>query len=205
MSRFRRAFFTGLLVLAPLWLTSYIILLVIRLLGGMLSPVVLKVLESSFELDPESTAARYISDFTAFIATVILIALIGVIVNRVLGKRMLRLLDALLSRVPVVREIYDAVRKFIQVFFGEKSSFRGVVAVKYPNEQTYMIGFVTSESTIVAGEKMLHVFVPLAPAPTQGLMFILSESSTVKLDISVDEAIKLIVSGGAIPPERFAV
>ena len=204
-ARFRRAFFTGLLVLAPLWLTGYILLIVVRLLGGMLSPLVQRVLETSLQLDPESAAVKFISDLTAFVATVLFIALIGVIVNRVVGKRLFKVLDLMLSRVPVVREIYDAVRKFIQVFFGDKSSFRGVVAVRYPSDQSYVIGFVTSESSLVNGERMLHVFVPLAPAPTQGILFILAESSTIRLNMTVDEAIKMIVSGGAITPERFAV
>lgn len=205
-SRFRRAFVTGLLVLAPVWLTGKIILLVVRLLGGVLSPFVQKILEQTFSLEKDSALVVFISDLSAFVATVLLIALIGVIVNRVMGKRLLSLFDFVLSRIPVVRELYDSIRKFIQVFFGDQSSFRGVVAVKYPNEYTYAIGFVTSESTIVPGKgKMIHVFMPLAPAPTQGVLLIVPEHETIKLDITVDEAIKMIVSGGAIPPERFMV
>lgn len=205
-ARFRRAFFTGLLVLAPVWLTGYILLLVVRLLGGVLSPVVQKILTRVFEMDKDSTLVRYLSDLSAFVATVLLIALIGVIVNKVLGKRLLGFLDYFLSRIPVVREIYESIRKFIQVFFGEQSSFRGVVAIKYPNEHSFAIGFVTAESTIVPGKgKMIHVLMPLAPAPTQGILFIVEEKETIKLDMTVDEAIKLILSGGAIPPDRFAV
>lgn len=205
-SRFRRAFVTGLLVLAPVWLTGYILLLVVRLLGGVLSPYVRLAMEKLFDLDPESTFVVLAADLSAFVATVLLIALIGVIVNRVLGKRLLGFVDFLLSRIPVVRELYDAIRKFIQVFFGDKSSFRGVVAIKYPTESTLVIGFVTAESTIIPEKgKMLHVFVPLAPAPTQGLLFFVPEHETQQLDLTVDEAIKLIVSGGAIPPDRFVV
>ncbi|MBK6764948.1 MAG: DUF502 domain-containing protein [bacterium] len=204
--RFRRAFVTGLLVLAPVWLTGYILMVVVRLLGGMLSPYVRLALEKLFDLDPESTLVVFASDLSAFVATVLLIAAIGVVVNRVLGKRLLGLFDYILSRIPVVRELYDAIRKFIQVFFGDKSSFRGVVAVKYPTEASRVIGFVTAESNLIPGQgKLLHVFVPLAPAPTQGLLFFVPEAETLPLDLSVDEAIKLIVSGGAIPPERYAV
>jgi uncharacterized membrane protein len=205
-TRFRRSFFTGLLVLAPVWLTGYILLLVVRLLGGVLSPVVQKILTRVFELDKESTLVVFLSDLSAFVATVLLIALIGVIVNRVIGKRLLGLFDFVLSRIPVVREIYESIRKFIQVFFGDKSSFRGVVALKYPNEHSFAIGFVTAESTIIPGKgKMIHVLMPLAPAPTQGILFIVAEEETIKLDITVDEAIKLILSGGAIPPDRFMI
>lgn len=205
-AKFRRAFFTGLLVLAPVWLTGYILLLVVRLLGGVLSPVVQKILTKAFELDKDSTLVRYLSDLSAFVATVLLIALIGVIVNRVLGKRLLGFFDYFLSRIPFVREIYDSIRKFIQIFFGEQSNFRGVVAIKYPNESSFAIGFVTAESQIIPGKgKMIHVLMPLAPAPTQGILFLVAEEETIKLDMTVDEAIKLILSGGAIPPERFAV
>lgn len=204
--KLRRAFATGLLVLAPIWLTGYIILIIVRLLGGALSPYVRYFALNVMELEAYPKLVAVLADIVAFVLTVVLITLIGLVVQRVLGQRLLLAVDRVLSRIPVVREVYDAIRKFIQVFFGDNKGFRGVVAVKYPTDSSLVIGFVTAESTLLPERgKLLHVFVPLAPAPTQGILFFVPEQETVKLDLTVDEAIKLIVSGGAIPPERFVV
>ncbi|MCC6475907.1 DUF502 domain-containing protein [bacterium] len=202
-SRFRKAFFTGLLVVAPLWLTIYVIILAVRLLGGVLSPYVRLAAETIFELEKMPKLVGILSDLVAFILTVILIALIGVIVRRVVGKKIFEWLDKLLTHIPVVRDIYDGVRKFIQVFFGDQKKFKGVVAVRFPTHESLSVGFVTGESTMIPNEgKRIHVFVPTAPNPTSGFLYLLRESEVIPLDITVDEAVKLIISGGAIVPER---
>ena len=205
-SRFRRAFVTGLLVIAPLWLTIYVIILAVRLLGGVLSPYVRLAAEVVFELEKMPKLVGILSDLVAFLLTVILIALIGVIVRRVVGKKLFEWLDKLLNRIPVVREIYDSVRKFIDVFFGDQKKFKGVVAVRFPGQEILTIGFVTGESTMVPNEgKRIHLYLPTAPTPTSGFLYLVKESDCIPLDLTMDEALKLIISGGAIVPDRHTV
>jgi uncharacterized membrane protein len=150
-----------------------------------------------------------LADITAFILTVVGITLIGMLVRRVVGQRILKAIDRLVSRIPVVREVYDSIRKFIDIFFGEKSNFQRVVAVRFPTDRTWAIGFVTGENkirpTAESNEQVLTVFVPTAPNPTSGFILLANEQDVQPLELTVDEAMKLIVSGGTLVPEEFRV
>lgn len=204
LKKFRRAFATGLLMLAPIWLTGYIVLVIVRLLGGVLSPYIRYTALEILELEALPKSIELLTDVVAFVLTVILIALIGSIVQRVLGRRLFNMIDRILSRIPVVSDVYNAVRKLLEAFFGDKTGFRGVVATKFPNDTSWAIAFVTGESTMLEQKgKMVHVFLPTTPNPTSGYLLLVPESEVIKLDMTTDEAFKLIVSGGSIPPERF--
>lgn len=190
--------------MAPVWLTVYIVLLIVRVLGGVLSPYVRFAAVEIFSLEEASKLVSTLSDIVAFVVTVVLITLFGFIVQRVLGQRLYGLIDRILNRIPVVGDIYNAVRKLLEAFFGDKKSFRGVVATKFPNENSWAIGFVTAESTLVNRDaRMLHIFVPTTPNPTSGFLFFVEEKDTVKLDMTTDQAFKLIISGGTIFPDEF--
>jgi len=207
--RFRRYFVTGLLVLAPLWLTVYVILLVVELLGGFLSPYFRVIGRGLFGTGKWTGLVTTIADATAFIATVLGIALIGLLVRKVVGQRLVETLNRLLSRIPVVREIYDSIRKFIDIFFGDKSNFQRVVAVHFPTDETWAIGFVTGENRIQIDQKqdqtMHSVFIPTSPNPTSGYLLFATDDRLVPLDLSVDEAMKLVVTGGTLIPDRHMV
>ncbi len=204
---FRKHFFTGLLVLAPVWLTIYIIVLVVRLLGGLLSPYIRALAISMFGHGLWERPVNIISDIVAFVLTVLLIALIGFTVRKVVGQRLVELLGHVIGRIPVIREIYNGVRKFLDVLFGDKSKFRQVVAVRFPTERAWSIGFVTSQMQINIPENSstthITVFVPKTPNPTNGFLLLCQPQDVVPLSLSVDEAVKLIVSGGTLPPERL--
>lgn len=205
--RFRRHFVTGVLVLAPIWATVYIVLFVVRLLGGLLSPYMRSLLLELFGTGYWTAVAPTVADVVAFFVTVLLIALVGLTVGKVVGQRMLELLDALLGRIPVIREVYGGVRKFTEILFGSKSGFQRVVAVRFPIERAWRIGFVTSEVKWripeEGGDLYISVFVPSTPNPTGGFLMFYAAEDVVPLSYSVDEAIKLIVSGGTLPPESL--
>jgi uncharacterized membrane protein len=138
---------------------------------------------------------------------VIGITLIGMLVHRVLGQRLVQTFNRLVKRIPVVREIYESIRKFIDIFFGDKSKFQRVVAVNFPLESAWTIGFVTGETKLnpdpQSNQNLLTIFVPKAPNPTSGYLLLAKEEDVRSLDLSVDEAIKLVISGGTLSPERF--
>lgn len=208
-AKFRRYFMTGLLVLAPMWLTVYIILLVVELLGGFLSPYFRLLGRTVIGSGKWMGLVMALSDITAFIVTVLGITLIGMLVRRVIGQRLVQSLNRIVSRIPVVREVYDSIRKFIDIFWGEKSNFQRVVAVNFPTQDSWIIGFVTGENTInpdpTSGKRMLSVFIPTAPNPTSGYLLLAEEKNVKPLSLTVDEAMKLIVTGGTLVPERFKV
>lgn len=204
-SSFRRNFATGLLVLAPIWLTVYFILLAVRFLGGFLAPYFRWLSYTLFGTGGWGRVMATLADVTAFIVTVLLIALIGIAVRKVVGQKAVQIFNRYLRKVPVVRDVYESVSKFINVFFGEKQSFKSVVAVRFPTEDSWAIAFVTGERPWkVSGEHdFTTVFVPTAPNPTSGFMLLVDEEKMVPLSMTVDEAIKLIVSGGTVSPERL--
>ena len=205
--RFRKHFYTGLLVLAPVWLTAYVILLVVRLLGGYLSPFVRAAAIPLLGHGMWERPVNIVSDIVAFILTVLFIALIGLAVRKVFGKRLVEGFDQLLGRIPVIREIYNGVRKFLDVVFGDKTKLRKVVAVRFPTESTWSIGFVTSELRLAlppeTESNRVAVYVPKTPNPTNGYLLLCRPEDIVPLALSVDEALKLIVSGGTLVPDRF--
>ncbi|MDD5087299.1 MAG: DUF502 domain-containing protein [bacterium] len=206
-ARFRRHFMTGLVILAPVWLTVYLVLLAVRLLGGLLSPL-MRALASSLgghsRYAPLMTSA---ADVVAFLLTVTLIAVVGFAVNRVMGRRLMDAFDALLRRIPFVREVYGGIRKVADVLFGDKTGFQRVVAVRFPTETAWSLGFVTSDYVwkIPEDTEQAHtvVFVPTTPNVTTGFLLLCKNGDFVPLSLTVDEAMKVIISVGTLTPERI--
>jgi uncharacterized membrane protein len=207
-SRFRRHFGTGLLVLTPLWVTGYIVVLVVRTLGGFLSPFLRGAAVRLFGEGHWPDLVTVSADVVGFLITVLLITLVGLSVGRVVGQRAVELLSALLGRIPVVREVYTGVRKFGAMLLGDKSSLKRVVAVRFPYERAWRIGFVTSEREWrfpeESGRAHVAVFVPGTPNPTSGFLVFYAPEDVLPLSLSVDEAVKLIVTGGTLMPDRLA-
>jgi uncharacterized membrane protein len=207
-SRFRQHFVTGLLVLAPLWLTGYVVVLVVRYLGGYLSPYLREIAVRALGESHPAALVTVAADVVSFVVTVLLITLVGLAVGRVMGQRAVELLSALLSRIPVVREVYNGVRRFGAMLAGDKSNLRRVVAVRFPYEHAWRIGFVTSEREWPFpeenGDPHTAVFVPGTPNPTSGFLIFYPPQDVIPLSLSVDEALKLIVTGGTLTPERLS-
>ena len=207
-SRFRQNFVTGLLVLTPLWITGYIVVLVVRTLGGFLSPYLRAAAVRLLGEGHWPGLVTLSADVVGFLITVLLITLVGLAVGRVVGQRVVELVSALLGRIPVVREVYTGVRKFGSMLLGDKSNLKRVVAVRFPYERAWRIGFVTSERDWRFPEETgfahVAVFVPGTPNPTSGFLIFYAPEDIIPLSLSVDEAVKLIVTGGTLTPERLA-
>jgi uncharacterized membrane protein len=205
-SRFRQHFVTGLLVLTPLWITGYVVVLVVRTLGGFLSPYLRAAAVRLFGEGHWPQLVTVSTDVVGFLVAVLLITLVGLAVGRVVGQRAVELLSSLLGRIPVVREVYTGVRKFGAVLLGDKSNLKRVVGVRFPYEQAWRIGFVTSEREWRFPEENggahVAVFVPGTPNPTSGFLIFYAPEDVIPLSLSVDEALKLIVTGGTLTPER---
>ncbi|MBU1985416.1 DUF502 domain-containing protein, partial [bacterium] len=203
---FRRHFVTGLVVLAPVWLTVYIVLLAVRLVGGQLSPLMRRLAETLLGHGRYAGLVTTAADVVAFLVTVILITIVGFAVSRVMGRRMLDVFDTILRRIPFVREVYGGIRKVADVLFGDKSSFQRVVAVRFPTEQAWSLGFVTSEHTwnVPENSDQAHtvIFVPTTPNVTTGFLLLCKSHDFVPLSLSVDQAMKVLISVGTLSPER---
>ncbi len=205
-ARVRRHFITGLIVLAPVWLTVYIVILVVRLLGGLLAPQLRYFAEIFLAKNQHTAIINTVVDIAAFLLTVILITLVGFAVSRVLGKRALEAFDSVLRRIPFIKEVYGGIRQVSDVLFGDKSNFQRVVAVRFPTDSAYSIGFMTGEKPFkipeTTGDDHMTVFVPTTPNPTSGFLVYCRPKDVVPLPLTVDEAMKIIVSVGTLSPER---
>lgn len=205
----RKAFFTGLFVCLPVTLTAYII---VWLVNAMASPArgILKAILDACGVNIPQGDPVFNGGVTVVsaICVALFLVLIGLVSRYVFGKWFLNSLDRLLQRVPMVRPVYVSIKQIIDTFsVGKKQTFSKVVLVEFPRCDAWTVAFITHENTTqlcaLTGQKLVHVFVPTTPNPTGGYMIFVPAGTVIPLDISVAEAMKMIVSGGAVVPEKI--
>jgi uncharacterized membrane protein len=143
--------------------------------------------------------------FGAF-ALIIFILFLGLIARNIVGRRLIALGERILARLPIISKIYTSAQQIGQAFLGERrTSFNRVVLFEYPRPGLYSFGLVSGEARGEiqgkTGEKVLNVFVPTTPNPTSGLFILVPEKDAIPLDMTVAEALKLLISGGAVTPD----
>jgi uncharacterized membrane protein len=187
--KLRRQFITGILVSIPLGATIIILIWIFNTVDNLLQPLI-------------TTIWGHTVPGVGFGVTVVLIYLIGVIAGNVLGKRMIRYGESLISRVPIFRQLYSTIKHIVDSFSApDKTSFLQVVLVEFPRKGMRAIGFVTNESTDKSGQKLLNILIPNSPNPMSGFLQIVKEEEVVRTKVSVDQALQMIVSAGRMTPE----
>ncbi|MCL0053084.1 DUF502 domain-containing protein, partial [Dehalococcoidales bacterium] len=137
--------------------------------------------------------------------TMVLIYLVGVIASNVVGRKLIHYGESLLRRVPIVRQLYTGIKQILESFSAPgKTGFMQVVLVEFPRKGMRTIGFITNESSDKSGKKLLNIFIPTAPNPTSGFLQIAGEDEIIRTDISVDDALKMVVSAGRMSPEELS-
>jgi len=147
------------------------------------------------------------------VLAIILIYIAGVLVTSFIGRRFYRMGEKLIARVPLIRNVYPAVKQVTDFFFSsdadEKVSFNRVVAVQYPRKGLWSVGLVTGDTMKlieeIAGQRCLTVFVPSSPTPFTGYVITVPKADTIDLPISVEEALKFAVSGGVVIPQNQVI
>ncbi len=192
----RRYFFSGLLVLLPLVITIWFLGWIVGLMDS-----VLNLLPLSFH--PNSYLPIAIPGLGALV-TLASILLLGFLATSVVTRRILTLWDYILSRIPIFRGVYTSVQKLVEAIFSQEQSGRRVVLIEYPRKGIYTVGFATG---LAGGElekrgedRLVNVFVPTTPNPTAGFYLLVPEKEVQALEMTPEEAFKLIVSGGMIKP-----
>jgi len=155
----------------------------------------------------ESSWTIFLGDAIAFVALVALVWFVGFILATYIGRALFRRLDRAYRRIPLIRIVYPAVKQVTDFFLVRRSvRFSRVVAVQYPRLGVFSIGFITgdglSQIRTQDGEQLMSVFIPSSPAPITGYTVFVRRSDVISLDLSVDEAVKLVVSGGVVVPDR---
>lgn len=202
MAALRKWLFTGLLVIVPGVITAW----VLNWIVGTLDQTLL-ILPGSWH--PDKLLGFHIPGFGVLLTLTILLA-VGAFASNFAGRKLVEWGDRLVSRIPVVRSIYSSVKQVSDTLFSESgNAFRTAVLVQWPREGVWTVAFITGAPTgEVAGllrDEYVSVYVPTTPNPTGGYFVIMRKSDCVELDMSIDAALKYIVSMGVVaPPDPLA-
>jgi len=185
----RRDFLAGILVIVPIAATLLIFKWLFDSVDGILEPAV------------EAIFGRPIAGI-GFAIIIVLIFLAGLFASNFIGKKIVERGESFLKEVPMVREIYSTFKQILQsVLMPHKGGFREVVLVEFPRPGMRTIGFVTNRVTDTSGQKLVNVYIPTTPNPTSGYLEIIPEADVIHLDMPVDDAIMMVVSGGMVSPQ----
>ena len=202
--RWRANFFAGLAIVLPAAISVAVVLWLFQNISNVTDKLLFFLPQSwTHARRPDGTAGDmywYWSCF-AFLLTVVLICLAGRYGRNYIGRKTIQWIDTALMRVPLLNKIYGTIKQVNESFHSNKSSFKQVVLVTFPHPRSRSLAFVTGEQQGLGAEKLISVFIPTTPNPTSGFLLLVPESEIVKLDISVADGIKFIISLGAITPE----
>ena len=197
MARFRKWLFTGLLVIVP----GAITIAVLNWIVGLLDQTLL-ILPASWQ--PDRLLGFHMPGFGVLLTLAILLV-VGATASNFAGRKLVQWGDALVSRIPVVRSIYSSVKQVSDTVFSESgNAFRTAVLVQWPREGVWTVAFVTGapngEVAAYLRDEFVSVYVPTTPNPTGGYFVMVRKSDCVELDMSVDAALRYIVSMGVVVP-----
>ena len=188
-TQLKKSFFTGLLVVIPISVTIYILVFLIGVLNNLLP----------FSFLPYGTG---------LVLTIILVTLIGFMTTNILGKRLIDVGERFISSIPLVKNVYTSVKQISDAMLTAKGkSFRRVVLIEYPRKGIYTLAFVTGISRGEVQDKtqgnVINLFVPTTPNPTSGFYLMVPEVDVINLDMSVEDAFKLLISGGMVSSDNI--
>ena len=195
----RRSVIAGIAVAIPLVATAamfvFLFDLVARLLHPVFGPAFARVGLTGRVPDVALAAL-------AMFITMMALAVLGAAVQTVIGNRLKKKWNEILTKLPIIGLLYGPIHELIEALTSSHGAFKGVVTFPYPAPPLEAIGFITGDWTSPDGVEMYRVYVPMALTPTEGLLQLVPVSVARKLDMSVDEALKLVVSGGFVMPQK---
>ena len=197
MAALRKWLFTGLLVIVPGVITAWVLTWIVSTLDQTLT-----ILPGAWH--PDRLLGFHIPGFGVLLTLAILL-IVGAFASNFAGRKLVSLGDSLVTRIPVVRSIYSSVKQVSDTLFSESgNAFRTAVLVQWPRDGMWTVAFVTgSPSGEVAGylrDEFVSVYVPTTPNPTSGYFVLMRKSDCIELEMSIDEALKYIVSMGVVAP-----
>lgn len=214
IKKFKAYFYTGLIALLPIVLTVYIFNWIVGIMMGLLGNSFVTIIIKNILLVfvEEGDMDYYFQLLVYFISLVTMIigtCLVGFTLKIVFFAKIIKKAKELFIKIPLIKQVYTTISQIIEVAVSDREkSYQKVVMVEYPRKGIYSIGFLTSEDNFLIGsaigreEKVYNVFIPTSPNPTSGMFIVVPESEVKILDIKIDDAIKLIISGGVILPEK---
>ncbi|WP_282151324.1 DUF502 domain-containing protein [Ruegeria atlantica] len=201
-SRLRASFLTGIVVIAPVWLTIWLIWSVV----GWIDSAVLPIIPQRFQ--PQEYVGINLRG-VGVVIFLIFTVLVGWIAKGILGRSLIQIAENLVSRMPVVRSVYSGIKQISETVFAQtERSFEKACLIQYPRRGIWAIGFVStaakgevSERAETGGE-LLGVFVPTTPNPTSGFLLFFPAEDVILLDMTIEDAAKLVISAGLVYPNE---
>ncbi len=195
-ARLKRWFLTGLLVIVPAFITIWVLMGVLDFVDGFFAGIPETYRPQTYVPIPGVGA----------VITFVLVLGVGAFMSNVMGRYAYDAGDRAMSSIPVVRGLYKTVKQTLHTFVSSGQNFRKVVLIEYPRKGIYSIGFLTGaaqgEIQDFTHKRVLHVFVPTSPNPTSGFLLIVPDDEIVPLRMSVEDAFKVIISGGIVNPDN---
>lgn len=204
MIGFRNGFLAGIAVLLPLWVTVVVVrFLVVWMNRFLVNPIasIVKVSLGWTGMEPVFWTAKIVVFFVIIFA----IALVGMVARTIVMRRLINFGEGILLRIPLIRNVYKAVQQLRDTFLiNKRNIFQRVVLIEFPRPGIFSIAFVTAESARgipeLQGSDLVNVFVPTTPNPTTGFFLMVPRSEAKPLSMSIEDGIKLVISGGALMP-----
>ena len=183
----KRHLIAGVLAIVPIALTFWILRFLFRFLDSFTAPILKNI---GIEIPG-----------LGIILTLLFVFLLGLFITNVLGKTIFNWGERILTKLPLVNTIYNAVKQITNAFSGKSmKNFKQVIFIQCPRKGLWTMCFVTNQSKNESGDEFYHVFVPTTPNPTSGVFIVIPQKDAVHPDISVEEGLKSIISGGIIDP-----
>ncbi len=203
----RNAFFSGVILVAPLAFTVYVFSKVVSFVGETFRPLFFLSVPESLR-EKSSLIAAW--DILATLIVIALVTLLGYVSRYVFGKFFFSIGDRFIQSIPGVNAVYNTVRQIVNTFTSKnRHMFNKVVLVEFPRKECWTIGFLTNtvqgEAQAATAAQVWTVFVPTTPNPTSGFLLMLPRESVVELDMTVGDGMKMIISGGAVVPPWPAI
>ena len=201
IGKIRRFFFTGLLVSAPIIITLYVTWLVITFIDTKVASLLPEYLDFR-------KALPYQIPGLGLIIVLIFVTLIGAMTPGIIGRTFLKIGETILFKMPVIRTVYSSIKQIMETVMSTNSkSFKEVVLVEYPRKGIWVIAFVTSDikneiKNKIKKKQLVSIFVPTTPNPTSGFLLILPKDDLIFLNMPVDQAVKLVISGGIVTASK---
>ncbi len=201
LAKFRRFFLTGLLVTAPIIITIYVTWLVITFIDVKVASLLPEYLDFRKALPFQVPGL-------GLLIVILVITLIGAITPGLIGRNLLKLGEMILFKTPVIRTVYSSIKQIMETVMSTNSkSFKEVVLVEYPRQDIWVIAFVTSSVKGEIDDKirksdLVSIFVPTTPNPTSGFLLFVAKKDLIYLNMPVEQAVKLVISGGIVSPKK---
>ena len=201
MKRLRNYFISGLLFWIPLALSVIVIKFFLELVNNLIPQKYLP--EAIFNLDTTIPGS-------GIILVLIVILITGVMVTNILGRKLVALWEKVLNKIPGFRNVYNVLKKVSDTVFNTSTeSFRKAFLIQYPSKGIWVIAFQSGdyrgEAKSIIGEEIMNLFVPTTPNPTSGFFVMMAKKDAFELDMSVEEAFKLVISAGVVTPNSVKI